>query len=569
TIHPLEIPDWLKSKGDLLLDPATTTPMIFDSLVWLLTENDQRPAAYLEDIPLLELYSKAAAAGGREKSLAEAIRKVVAALQSSATGIQKILDRLTEHERAFLVDSFKVFLLEEEEAVNRSAAEQDSLQKLSDSLAVRFKDIGPKIDLAGILSYQAGVVAAYADLAAWLKEKRSQLLALGDAKLEHYFPELQTSVGRVAISGRGNDHYDGHYALIIDLAGDDEYHLTADADHHDQVIIDLSGNDTYIAESDFALGSGFIGCGILDDWQGDDIYRGKHFSLGCGLFGTGILIDRAGNDYYRGDICSQAAASFGIGLLADRAGDDTYDAKLFSQGFGFIMGIGALVDNSGNDNYRAGWKYGDVLRYENHYLSLSQGFGYGLRPHFSGGIGLLIDGDGHDTYNADIFGQGASYWWALGGLIDYSGTDRYVAHQYAQGSATHLCLAALVDLAGHDLYSAKGVSQGCGHDLAFGLLLDCSGDDQYHAYDLSQAAGSANGVGMLVDLEGNDGYLVRTKRNTHGYGNPRRDYGSIGLHLDLNGVDTYSGYGADNSYWITNSKWGIGADLTSGETDDK
>jgi hypothetical protein len=227
------------------------------------------------------------------------------------------------------------------------------------------------------------------------------------------------------------------------------------------------------------------------------------------------------------------------------------------------------VDSYGNDQYRVGWKYGDVLRYENHYLSLSQGFGYGLRPHFSGGIGLLVDGDGHDSYNADIFGQGASYWFALGGLIDYSGTDRYIAHQYAQGSATHLCLAALIDVDGPDLYSSKGVSQGCGHDLAFGLLLDCAGDDQYHAYDLSQAAGSANGIGMQLDLDGNDGYLVRAKHNTHGYGNPRRDYGSIGLFLDLNGIDIYSGYGADSTYWITESRWGIGADVHEEKMDDK
>jgi len=113
------------------------------------------------------------------------------------------------------------------------------------------------------------------------------------------------------------------------------------------------------------------------------------------------------------------------------------------------------------------------------------------------------------------------------------------------------------------------VSQGCGHDLAFGLLLDCSGNDQYNAFDLSQAAGSANGIGMLIDLAGDDGHIARVKKNTHGYGNPRRDYGSIGLFLDLAGKDDYRGYGSDNSYWVTDSKWGIGADLSGEPQDDK
>ena len=61
-------------------------------------------------------------------------------------------------------------------------------------------------------------------------------------------------------------------------------------------MIALDGNDRYYAQTDHCLGAGFMGCGILDDWAGDDIYIANHFSLGCGLFGTGILIDRGGDD---------------------------------------------------------------------------------------------------------------------------------------------------------------------------------------------------------------------------------------------------------------------------------
>ena len=84
---------------------------------------------------------------------------------------------------------------------------------------------------------------------------------------------------------------------------------------------------------------------------------------------------------------------------------------------------------------------------------------------------------------------------------------------------------------------------------------------------MSQGAGSANGVGMLIDLKGDDAYMARVKFNTHGYGNPRREYGSVGLLLDLSGQDFYRGYGADDSYWVTQSKWGIGADLNSVKPD--
>ena len=86
---------------------------------------------------------------------------------------------------------------------------------------------------------------------------------------------------------------------------------------------------------------------------------------------------------------------------------------------------------------------------------------------------------------------------------------------------------------GDDTYFSKGVSQGCGHDWAVGLLVDTDGNDRYTATDLSQAAGSANGVGIQIDERGNDSYSVISHLNTQGYGNPRREYGSIGLFLDL------------------------------------
>jgi hypothetical protein len=123
----------------------------------------------------------------------------------------------------------------------------------------------------------------------------------------------------------------------------------------------------------------------------------------------------------------------------------------------------------------------------------------------------------------------------------------------------------LVDEAGDDIYFSKGVSQGCGHDLAGGLLWDLDGNDTYTAYDLSQGAGSANGLGILFDGTGLDRYYVKSALNTQGYGNPRREYGSIGLFLDGGGADRYDGPGADSTWWQVPSLWGVGIDFAMPE----
>jgi hypothetical protein len=565
TLRPLQIPDYLKRRGDILKDTSISVFKKYDSLEQTLGRHPRRQLMGNWQIDLKKVYLDARERGGVIGELADHLLKTYVGISYAAN--IPLTEGLSIAESAFVADSFLTFLQEEEKSISRPLEELDSIQKLGDSLAISFKTVGPKINIANILDASRQLVSDYQQLAAWLSANKTALQQVPDSLIIRCFYTLKTNCGPIAVGGKGNDRYEGDYAIIIDFGGNDEYLLSRKADHRFQIIIDMGGDDRYLAQSDHCFGAGFLGCSILDDWEGNDTYLAENYSLGCGIFGTGILIDRAGDDTYIGNIGCQAASSFGVGMLLDYGGRDSYSAALYSQGFGYILGSSALVDYNGNDRYTVGWKYGDILRYEDHYISLSQGFGYGLRPYFSGGVGLLIDGEGNDLYCSDIFGQGASYWWSLGGLVDYAGNDQYISYQYAQGNGTHLSLGALVDISGDDLYSSKGVSQGCGHDLAFGLLLDCAGNDQYNAYDLSQAAGSANGIGMLIDLKGDDAYMARVKANTHGYGNPRREYGSIGLLLDLSGQDFYRGYGEDDSYWVTQSKWGIGADLNSVKPD--
>jgi hypothetical protein len=493
---------------------------------------------------------------------------------------------LSDEEKDFIKNNFPVILLEDVSDEFKTPEELDQEMKYEESLAKSMIPYLEKIKREKI--YEAGIKLSLATKASlsilkdYCKSKphiesitKDKLkippFGLGpqgrrpkagkDLENDIIF-RLDTSFGELIIGGFGSTEYQGSPAVIIDLGGDDLYSLskTDDESRNSSVIIDLAGDDIYRSEGDFLFGSGFLGCGILVDVSGNDTYLTDNFSLGSGLFGVGMLLDQRGDDKYFGDTFTMGAGSFGLGILVDIEGTDQYTASLYAQGFGFVSGLGALIDSSGNDNYFAGGKYKDILRYKDHYISLSQGFAYGLRPMMSGGIGLLYDLSGNDLYTSDIFGQGSSYWWALGSLVDKEGNDKYVSYQYAQGAGTHLTLGVLEDGSGDDVYISKGVSQGCGHDFALGLLYDKSGNDDYIACDLSQAAGSANGIGILVDEDGNDGYYVEKKDNTQGYGNPRRDYGSIGIFLDLSGNDHYDGNGKDNTWWIIPSQWGVGID---------
>jgi hypothetical protein len=372
---------------------------------------------------------------------------------------------------------------------------------------------------------------------------------------------------RIAIGGPGKNIYTGKFDLIIDFGGDDVYNIENNSlpiPKDDQggfsCIIDLAGNDFYTTKSNFSLAGGLFSSSFIFDKEGDDTYEGKTGCLGASIGGLGVLYDESGNDTYRAESFSIGAGCFGIGLLIDRSGNDFYIANSYSQGFGFTQGVGCIIDNIGNDDYLVDSRSLDIGRYNDHYISMCQGYGLGLRPFYAGGIGLIIEGEGNDIYHSDIFGQGGAYWYSLGAIIDKSGHDKYDAYQYAQGAGIHLAIGLLKDYDGWDFYTSDGVSQGCGHDFGFGMLWDVKGNDNYSAYSLSQGAGNANGIGILIDESGVDGYLVKDFRNTQGYGNPRREYGSIGVFIDGSGEDAYSV--RMDSVLVNTSTWGVRNDFS-------
>lgn len=371
--------------------------------------------------------------------------------------------------------------------------------------------------------------------------------------------------GDVIVGGPGSNVYRGKFAVIIDLGGDDQYLGNAGGTLRGElpvsICVDLGGDDLYLGHEEGAVGSGFLGIGVLMDLGGDDVYRAGFRNLGSGWIGVGFLVDEEGDDRYLGDTFVQGAGFIGVGFLGDYGGNDLYLASAYSQGFGFVGGFGCIEDGEGNDFYLAGSKYEDLFRSDlPRYISMCQGVGLGYRPDCSGGIGLISELSGNDTYIADVFGQGASYWYSLGCIVDRGGNDTYKAYDYGQGAGVHISVGTLADLSGDDCYVSKGVSQGEGHDLGVGYLLDESGDDIYVASDLSQGAASHHGLGVLLDGGGDDGYLSKDRETTRGHGRFSYGFGSVGIFLDLGGEDLYSPKGKDRSFW-TGTSYGVGIDF--------
>jgi hypothetical protein len=360
----------------------------------------------------------------------------------------------------------------------------------------------------------------------------------------------ETKFGKIVIGGKSDNKYTGDFAFILDLGGNDVYELPPCQLGSFRYIIDNEGNDLYQNEKS-GQASG-IGCiDILFDVKGNDTYRSGYYSQGSGLLGIGILADYAGDDIYTSHWCSQGAAFLGIGILFDLSGSDNYVADVYSQAFGYIKGMGILMEREGNDSYKAGWKITDSRDPKRAHISMSQGYGYGMRPwtlgvHADGGIGVLTDYSEHDVYNADFFSQGGSYWYALGILHDRKGCDRYTAGQYSQGSGIHLSFGALLDDEGNDMYDAyAGLEQGNAHDLSAGCLEDNEGDDTYRGYGSSQGSALTVAFAWLLDGQGNDMYICNPADTTLSQGGGRYNYprkaGSLGLLLDIGkGTDIYT-----------------------------
>lgn len=532
---------------------------------------------------------------GSVESFSGYMVRLVAAIQHAKQVREEVLSVLDSDEIDFLFQIVPGLLgsnLEQLEKAERDEgkAEKEERAELEkqqyEELILKFLKITLKLDIAKLLN-AATKVAQAIDIET-LKKLREQGRLLESNPGAH-FPEewevfeeenlttIITPAGDVLIGSGENNTYLENAALIIDFGGNDKYFNHAGGSTLDDpfsVVIDLSGDDIYIAPEssaglpsgstpgDFAQGAGFFGGGYLIDLEGNDRYTAGNYAQGAAAFGIGLLADLSGRDQYTAISASQGAAVFGAGILAEGGGGDYYYGNRFVQGLGYVKGFGAIVEAGGNDNYFAGGLHEDFRAPGISYQSLSQGFGYGIRPDplvgASGGVGVIAEASGNDSYVADYFAQGASYWFALGILDDREGSDRYIAGRYSQGAGVHSSAGVLIDGEGDDNYLADfGVSQGCGHDYGIGFLLDNGGDDRYIAGTIAQGAGNANGIGVLSDNSGKDGYFLNSNGQGWGSIEPVSREGSFGLLFDIGGgADTYSQGGKNNSIGYKN-RWGL------------
>ncbi len=495
------------------------------------------------------------------------VERLVLAIQHANAERTAVLSVLDTEEIDFLYSFAPTLLVPNQDADKHEPSLAEKRNK--ETRLLRFFHIVLKLDLPRLMNASAGIARAL-DLPALASLDKHSF------KLEHYpaswvvheeadLTVIDTPAGRVLIGGPQDNIYKEDATLILDLGGNDTYFNHAGGSTRQtpfSVVIDMSGDDTYSATADFSQGAGMLGGGFLVDLEGNDHYTAKNYAQGAGMLGVGMLADLAGRDQYSAISIAQGAGSFGIGLLAEAGGNDTYSANVFAQGFGFVNGFGAIVEAAGNDNYFAGGLFDDFRAPGKSYDSMSQGFGYGIRPWesfagASGGIGVIADAEGNDTYVADYFAQGSSYWYSLGILDDRKGNDRYVSGRYSQGAGIHMSAGVLIDGEGDDNYLATtGVAQGSGHDFGIGFLLDNGGNDRYIADIIAQGAGNDNGIGVLSDNGGDDEYFIRNRGQGRGNFEPIHDLGSFGFLLDTGGSDVYSS-GAVNNSLNYKTRWGI------------
>ncbi len=384
----------------------------------------------------------------------------------------------------------------------------------------------------------------------WIKQFVTQVKNISPSNQAWGFGEIHfpTQYGEVVLGDSGTQLYQGSAFLTVDLGGDDLHDEGGCANGLKglplSVAIDLGGNDQYNKAS-----TSLWGVGVCWDVSGNDFYGRKsnieNFNEAAAFIGGALLVDEKGEDHYLGDTFCQAASLFGYAELRDLSGKDTYQVALQGQAYSGVKGLSFLVDEAGDDVYFAGGKYPDYDHYPEHYVSMAQGFSLGVRPLAPGGTAILYDKAGQDSYHADVFGQGASYWYGIGALLDEEGDDHYSLCEYGQGSGIHLAVGLLVDHSGNDTYlTEKGLGQGGTHDFSVGFLWDLAGDDIYSSESGSQGSGINNAVGILLDECGKDLYLQKNLANPFGQGtggySPRRGIGSVGLLLDLEGKDQYS-----------------------------
>lgn len=372
-----------------------------------------------------------------------------------------------------------------------------------------------------------------------------------------------TVYGNAAICTSGSDTLSGDFFLIIDLGGNDYYDcnvaVSGGVQRPVSICIDLGGDDVYgNIDGSSGICSSVAGLSMLVDCGGDDTYNASSFSLAFTAAGSAILDDREGDDIYRatGDY-SLASAFFGYALINDSKGDDEYYSRSFSLGFGGTGGIAIVRDKEGTDSYFSAGESFVQGSAKGRWADATDGYNLG------GGFGILVDCMGNDKYSSGYFSQGASYYNAMGIMVDLGGDDGFDSEMHSQGAAVHTSLACFADRSGSDRYNLYADSSkltqsvGYGRDNSYAFFIDESGDDHYSFGNKSFGVGDINATGIAIDCRGNDTYKWHNNNIYSGFSSygsaqetspgmkidkpllPRPEQPCLGMALDLSGKDNY------------------------------
>lgn len=401
------------------------------------------------------------------------------------------------------------------------------------------EDCAQKVDMNSI--YYAGLKLM--EVSEWLADTLSKLK---NSPLKINWKtqnaNIETPIGRIIISGTGDDsHQYSDAILLVDIGGDDTYTGATGATPSLQIpvslAIDLEGNDKYINSDEFlpSQGAAILGAGMLLDMEGDDVYTSKRLSQGASMLGIGILADMSGNDKYDLWTDGQGAAYFGVGLAIDNTGDDTYMLWGDGQGYGGVGGVGTLINRTGNDYYYAEADTSKIYRMDQWHsfkgqynYTYAQGCGIGRRGDvtdghsWAGGIGTLIDLQGKDQYIAGGWSQACGYWYGMGFLWDGSGNDYYKATHWSQVAGAHFCIAGLFDLGGNDKFEQwekLAAGTGFGHDYTIGIFYNQGGNDYYMLNNDGYGYAINKSQVFFIDTEGDDTYIRGGKGHNYGWNN--------------------------------------------------
>lgn len=369
--------------------------------------------------------------------------------------------------------------------------------------------------------------------------------------------QWQTPWGPVVIdtTGTDNTHVLSDPLLVVDTGGNDRYVFASrSARNRIAVVLDMAGDDRYEAltpGSDAA--AGLLGYGVLWDARGDDRYQGAWLAQASAVMGAALLVDGGGDDRYDATGLAQGYALAGLALLADLAGADQYTAATHAQGSAGPGAVAVLFDAAGDDRYmlRAEPVVLRSSQLPDRNVSMGQGAGRGWQgdghaPALAGGVGVLVDLAGDDHYSAQVFAQGAGYYFGVGALLDGAGADRYEAAWYAQAAAAHAGAGVLLDEGSDDdRYSAShSTSLGAAHDGALAYFQDGGGNDRYLLGDLGMGAAQDASVAVFVDAAGDDVYV---SGGCHVLGVVRRSHHADALQPDTHGLGVFLdlAYGTD------------------------